>query len=56
MGAAKRLDAVIGGGVAHPEKIAADPVFADGWAEEPMRLVKAALDRAAGAETSTVVR
>lgn len=52
--AARHLERVLDGGVAHPEKIAMDPVFAGGWSEAPMKKAKAKLDRAAGTKTSTV--
>lgn len=52
--AAQHLERVLGAGVAHPEKIAKDQVFANGWGEEPMVKTKQKLDRAAGTKTSTV--
>jgi tetratricopeptide (TPR) repeat protein len=51
--AALHLERVLDAGVAHPEKIATDAVFANGWSEEPMRKAKQKLDRAAGTKTST---
>jgi tetratricopeptide (TPR) repeat protein len=51
---ARHLAAVLDGVVAHPERIAVDPVFADGWSEAPMKALKEKLDRAAGTKTSTV--
>jgi tetratricopeptide (TPR) repeat protein len=52
--AAQHLDRVLDAGVAHPEKIAKDPVFANGWGEGAMARMKEKLDRAAGTKTSTL--
>ncbi len=51
---AQHLARVLEGGVAHPEKIAKDPVFSEGWDLPPMKHAKESLDRAAGTRTSTV--
>jgi tetratricopeptide (TPR) repeat protein len=52
--AAQHLSNVLDGAVSHPERIAKDPVFADGWSTPPMRAAKEKLDRAAGTKTSTM--
>lgn len=52
--AARHLDVVLDAGVSHPEKIARDPVFTEGWSEGPMRDIKRRVDRIAGSKTSTV--
>src|SRR5688572_2357288 len=51
--AAKHINFVLDAGVAHPEKIARDGVFAEGWGEASMKAAKEKLDRAAGTKTST---